>query len=86
MRWSTRFIIPGIFIIAVGIVPLALGHFNIVALEFAASVITVGLLILLIGLGLRRITKAFEKTSMLPAVAPRGPHRMERTPDSDAPR
>lgn len=63
MRWSTRFIIPGAVIIALGCLPLVFGNFNDFALEYAASLVTFGLLLLLIGLGLRRITKAFEETS-----------------------
>ena len=62
MRWSTRFIIPGAAMIALGCLPLAFGNFNDFALEYAASLVTFGLLLLLIGLGLRRISKAFEET------------------------
>ena len=60
MRWSTRFMVPGVLIIALGCLPLALGHFNAFALEYASSLITVGIFLLLIGIALRRIRKAFE--------------------------
>ena len=60
MRWSTRFTVTGAVIIAFGCIPLVLGHFNDFALEFSSSIITVGIFILLIGIGLRRIRKAFE--------------------------
>ena len=60
MRWSTRFIIPGVLIMALGCLPLALGHFDDFALEYAASLVTVGFFLLVIGLGLRRVRKALE--------------------------
>ena len=61
MRWSTRFVLAGILVIGFGCIPLVLGHFNFFALEYASTLITIGLLILLIGLGLRRLTKSFEQ-------------------------
>jgi hypothetical protein len=60
MRWSTRFIIPGIVITALGLLPLALGNFNDFALEFAASFVTIGLLIFFIGWSMRKIRKGYE--------------------------
>ncbi|MDA4121597.1 MAG: hypothetical protein OK456_00280 [Thaumarchaeota archaeon] len=61
MRWSTRIMIPGIMIMALGATPLVFGYFNFNALEFAASVISFGLLVFLVGFALRRFTKGFEK-------------------------
>jgi hypothetical protein len=59
LRWSTRFIIAGVVIILIGILPPALAGITIGTLEAAASIFTIGILVLLIGIGIRRLQKAF---------------------------
>jgi hypothetical protein len=59
LRWSTRFIIAGVVIILIGILPPALAGITIGTLEAAASIFTIGILVLLIGMGIRRLQKAF---------------------------
>ena len=59
MRWSTKFIIAGVVIILIGILPPALAGITIGTLEAAASIFTIGILVLLIGMGIRRLQKAF---------------------------
>lgn len=70
MRWSTRIMIPGVLIMALGALPLALGHFGIVTLEFSAALITVGLFIFLIGWGLRKLRKSFESMTQQKETQP----------------
>jgi len=63
--------IPGIFLIAIGIAPLALGHFTDFALEFAASIVFFGLLLFLIGWLMRKVRKGFESAYAPPTSAGR---------------
>jgi hypothetical protein len=59
LRWSTKFIIAGVVIILIGILPPALAGITVGTLEAAASIFTIGILVLLIGMGIRRLQKAF---------------------------
>ena len=59
MRWSTKFIVAGAVIILIGVLLLVVAGITIGTLESAASIFTIGMLILLIGLGIRRLQKAF---------------------------
>lgn len=52
--------IVGVLIIVVGFLPFYFSGINIETLESATSLFFVGLLVFLIGLGLRRLRKAFE--------------------------
>jgi len=69
MRWSTRFIMLGILIIALGFLPFVFRHFTWVGFETSASFFAVGLLIFLIGWGMRKIRKGMEKSSQQKAPA-----------------
>ncbi len=60
MRWSTRFIVVGALIILIGFVPLIASGLKMTALEGAASLFAIGLLVLFVGLLLRRLQKALE--------------------------
>jgi len=60
MRWSTRIMIPGMLLIALGFVPLAFGHLNFDTLETAGSFFAVGVLVFLIGLMLRKVAKSMQ--------------------------
>ena len=59
MRWSTKFIVAGVVIILIAVLLLVVAGITIGTLESAASIFTIGMLILLIGLGIRRLQKAF---------------------------
>jgi hypothetical protein len=59
LRWSTKFIIVGVVIILVGVLLLVVAGITIGTLESAASIFTIGILVLLVGLGIRRLQKAF---------------------------
>lgn len=61
MRWSTRLIVIGVVIIAVGIIPLPFAGLTIGTLETTASFFVVGLLVLLIGVMLRRFQRALKR-------------------------
>jgi hypothetical protein len=60
LRWSTRFIVVGALIILIGFVPLIASGLKLATLEGAASLFATGLLVLFVGLMLRRLQKAFE--------------------------
>ncbi|MGA2199998.1 MAG: hypothetical protein ABSG45_08685 [Nitrososphaerales archaeon] len=55
-----RFIIVGALIILIGFVPLIASGLKIAALEGAVSLFAIGLLVLLIGLLIRKLQKALE--------------------------
>lgn len=55
-----RLMILGVIIIVLGFLPIYFSGINIGTLEGATSLFFVGLLIFLIGLGLRRLRKVFE--------------------------
>jgi hypothetical protein len=59
LRWSTKFIIVGVAIILIGLVPPVAVGLTIGTLESTASLFTIGILVLLIGMGIRRLQKAF---------------------------
>jgi hypothetical protein len=59
LRWSTKLIIAGAVIILIGILLLVVAGITIGTLESAASIFTIGILVLLVGLGIRRLQKAF---------------------------
>ena len=67
MKWSTGFILLGLIVIALGLPPLVFHQFTSTALATSASFITVGLLIFLGGLGMRRIRKAFDEPAQAKA-------------------
>lgn len=58
LRWSTRLIIAGVLISAIGVLPPYFSGPTIDALESAAGFISVGILILLLGVGLRKLQRA----------------------------
>jgi len=66
MRWSTRIMIPGVLLMALGLAPLAYRNFNDFALEWAASLVTIGLLIFLVGWFMRRARKAYDSAFVPP--------------------
>lgn len=53
----------GILLIVVGIVPFLLGNVNLDTIESAAAFFTVGIFVFLVGLGLRRVRKAYEAST-----------------------
>jgi len=59
MRWSTRLIILGVVVFAIGVVPLKYSGLTIPALENAAAFFATGILIILIGILLRKIQRSF---------------------------
>ena len=58
MRWSTRLIIVGVLICLIGVIPVYYSGPTIDALESAAGFIAVGILVLLLGVGLRKLQRA----------------------------
>jgi hypothetical protein len=58
LKWSTRLIVLGVLICLIGVVPPYLSGPTIDALESAAGFISVGILILLLGVGLRKLQRA----------------------------
>ena len=58
MKWSTRLIAAGVLICLVGVIPPYYSGLTIGALESAASFIAVGILILLLGVMLRKLQRA----------------------------
>jgi uncharacterized membrane protein YtjA (UPF0391 family) len=62
LKWSITLMIVGILIIAIGFIPPYFGGLSINTLETTASLFSVGLLIFLVGLFIRRARKAFRTT------------------------
>ena len=60
MRWSTRLIILGVLIFAIGFVPLKYYGLTVPTLENASAFFAVGILITLLGVLIRRINRAFK--------------------------
>ena len=58
MRWSTRLIVAGVAICLIGVLPPYFSGPTIDALESAASFVAIGILILLLGVGLRKLQRA----------------------------
>jgi len=59
MKWSIRVMLVGTVFFALGILALWLGKFSLSSAETAASLMATGVLIFLVGLLLRRVTKSF---------------------------
>jgi hypothetical protein len=60
LRWSTGFIAAGVSIALLGFAPLAASGVDVGPLENAASFFAIGILLLLVGLMLRKLRKMFD--------------------------
>jgi uncharacterized membrane protein len=60
MKWSIGLMLIGTVFFALGILALWFGKFSLSSAETAASFIATGVLIFLVGLLLRRVTKSFD--------------------------
>lgn len=60
MKWSVGLIAAGALICALGFVPLYTGGITISTLEGAASFVAIGVFVFLIGIVVRRISKALK--------------------------
>jgi hypothetical protein len=59
LRWSVRLMVLGVLIILLGLVPPLATGLSVGSAEAAASFFAIGILVLLFGLLLRRLQKAF---------------------------
>ena len=62
MTWSARLMLVGVLICSVGFVPLYMNGVTLDTLLGAASFIAIGMFVFLIGLLLRKLTRAFRST------------------------
>ena len=61
MRWSVRLILIGVVIILAGFIPPLVSGLSIGTAESTASIAVIGILVLLLGLLLRRVQKALKR-------------------------
>ncbi|MDA4114842.1 MAG: hypothetical protein OK474_12430 [Thaumarchaeota archaeon] len=59
MRWSSKFIIGGTVIFLIGLLPPIVAGVTIGTLESAASFFATGILVLLIGMMIRKLQESF---------------------------
>jgi hypothetical protein len=60
MRWSLALIVVGLLLMLLGMVPLAVAGFSVGTLESSASFFATGLLILLVGVMLRKVHRSMQ--------------------------
>jgi hypothetical protein len=59
LRWSSKFIIGGAVIFLIGLLPPIVAGLTVGTLESAASFFVIGILVLLIGMMIRKLQKSF---------------------------